>query len=173
VPRNGDADFREVLVAARANELADGLGNLINRTIALVGRNRPGGIRQISDWPAEAAHLRERCRELPFAIDKGLAAFDLRAATTALWEVVSEANRFVSATKPWDIAKAARGSGDPQALERLDAVLAALLHACHVITRELRPFLPLSAERITTALTELDVEQGRSLFPKVLDQCAN
>ena len=87
--------------------------------------------------------------------------------------MVSEANRFVSATKPWDIAKAARGSGDPQASERLDAALAALLHACHVITRELRPFLPLGAERITTALTELDVEQGRSLFPKVLDQCAN
>jgi methionyl-tRNA synthetase len=164
VPRNGDADFREALIAARANELADGLGNLINRTIALVSRNRPGA-QQAFEWPIEAAALRAGCSELPSAIDKGLAVFDLRAATTALWEVVAEANRFVSATQPWDIAKAARG-GDPQASERLDAVLATLLDACRVVTHELLPFLPLAAERITAALTNLDVQQGRTLFPK-------
>jgi hypothetical protein len=48
VARNGDTDFREDLIAARASELADGLGNLINRTIALVARNRPAGPR----WPS-------------------------------------------------------------------------------------------------------------------------
>ena len=98
-------------------------------------------------------------------IDEALAAFDLRAATTALWEVVAEANRFVSATQPWDIAKAARG-GDSRAARRLDAALAALLDVCRVIARELLPFLPLAAERITAALTNLDVQQGRTLFPK-------
>jgi len=165
VPRNGDVDFRVALIAARANELADGLGNLINRMIALVSRNRPEGVQRAFDWPIEAAALRARCSELPSAIDKALAVFDLRAATTALWEVVGEANRFVSVTQPWDIAKAARG-GDPQASERLDAVLAALLDACGIVTHELLPFLPLAAERITAALTNLDVQQGRTLFPK-------
>lgn len=165
VPRNGDADFREALIAARANELADGLGNLINRTIALVSRNRPDRVQKASDLPIEAAALRARCSELPSTINEALAVFDLRAATTALWEVVAEANRFVSATQPWDIAKASRG-GDPQASERLDAVLATLLDACGVIAHELLPFLPLAAERITAALTNLDVQQGRTLFPK-------
>jgi methionyl-tRNA synthetase len=165
VPRNGDADFREELIVARANELADGLGNLINRTIALVSRNRPEEVRQTSDRPAEAGPLRARWSELPSAIDKALATFDLRAATTALWEVVAEANRFVSATQPWELGKAAR-AGDPQASARLDAVLAALLDACRVITCELLPFLPTAAERIATALTELDAQQGRTLFPK-------
>lgn len=165
VPRNGDADFREALIAARANELANDLGNLVNRTIALVSRNQPEKVRQAPDWPVEAARLRARCTELPPAIDKALAAFDLRAATTALWEVVAEANRFVSATQPWDIAKAARG-GDSQASKRLDAVLAALLDACRVIARELLPFLPLAAERIVAALTNLDAQKGRTLFPK-------
>jgi methionyl-tRNA synthetase len=165
VPRSGDADFREVLIATRANELADGLGNLINRTIALVSSSRPEGVQQASDWPIEAAALRARCSELPSAIDKRLALFDLRAATTALWEVVAEANRFVSATQPWEIAKAARG-GDPQASKRLDAVLATLLDACRIVTHELLPFLPLAAERIAAALTNLDVQKGRTLFPK-------
>ena len=165
VPPNGDADFREELLAARANELADGLGNLINRTIALVSRNRPKGGGRISAWPAEATRLRTRCSELPSAIDTALETFDLRGATAALWEVVAEANRFVSATQPWELAKTARRR-DPQRCERLDAVLTVLLDACRVITGELPPFLPVAAGRITKALTALDLQQGRKLFPK-------
>jgi methionyl-tRNA synthetase len=165
-PRNGDADFREELVAVRANELADGLGNLINRTIALVSRNRPNGVQPSSEVPPEAPALHGLCSELPSAIDEALAVFDLRAAAGALWEVVAEANRLVTATQPWELAKAAR-TGDRRATQRLESVLAVLLKACRVLAGELRPFLPLAAERIETALAALDVEQGRTLFPKV------
>ena len=164
--RNGDADFREELIAARANELADGLGNLINRTIALVSRSRPDGVRHTWLVPAEASLLRTRCGELPSAIDKALVSFDLREAAAALWEVVVEGNRFVTVTRPWELAKADR-AGDPHATERLDTVLAVLLDACRTITAELRPFLPAAAERITAALTQLDAQQGRTLFPKL------
>jgi methionyl-tRNA synthetase len=166
VPRAGDADFRVELVAARANELADGLGNLINRTIALISRNRPDGVRLTSEAVPEAASLQALCEQLPATIDTALAAFDLRAATAALWEVVAEGNRFVSATQPWELAKAAR-AGDHDSAERLDAVLGVLLDTCWVIAAELPPFLPLAAERITAALTELDVRRGRTLFRKV------
>jgi methionyl-tRNA synthetase len=166
VPRAGDADFREELIAVRANELADGLGNLINRTIALISRNRPDGVQPISVPSAEAASLQALCRELPSAIDEALAVFNLRAATAALWNVVAEANRFASATQPWELAKAARG-GDHEAAERLDAVLAILLDACRAVAAEVQPFLPSAAERIDAAIAELDVRQGRSLFPKV------
>ena len=165
VPRNGDADFREDSIAARANELADGLGNLINRTIALVSRNRGERDQATSKRLHEAASLETLCAQLPSTIDEALAVFDLRAATGALWTAVAEANRFVSATQPWELAKAKR-RGDHQGAERLDAVLAVLFDACQVITRELRPFLPLAAERSKTALLELDVRKGRSLFPK-------
>jgi methionyl-tRNA synthetase len=166
VPRNGDADFREELIAVRANELADRLGNLINRTIALVSRNPPTGVRRALEGPPEAGPLRARCRDLPSAIDETLAAFDLRSATAALWEVVAEANRFVAATQPWELAKAARG-GDAEASERLDAVLTVLLDACRVITSELQPFLPVAAERIAAVLADLDAQRGRTLFRKV------
>jgi methionyl-tRNA synthetase len=165
VPRAGDVDFRKELVAARANELADGLGNLINRTIALVARH-PDGLPAAHACPDEAASLRELCSELPSRIDEALAEFDLRAATAALWAVVAEANRFASATQPWELARAAR-AGDRRAGDRLGAVLAALLDACRVITAELRPFLPAGAARIEKALDTLDAAQGRELFPKV------
>lgn len=115
--------------------------------------------------PVEAVALRARSGALPSAIDKLLADFDLRAAATALWEVVTEANHVVSSTRPWELAKAER-AGDRQASERLDGVLAVLLEACSTIAIELTPFLPVAAERITAALIELDPQKGRTLFPK-------
>jgi methionyl-tRNA synthetase len=161
VPRSGDADFREELLVARANELADGLGNLISRTIALVSRSRPHGVRRAAGTDA----LAFRCAALASAIDDALAVCDLRAAAAALWDVVVEANRFVSATRPWELAKAARG-GDTAAAERLDAVLGTLVEACDTIGTELGPFLPLAAERVARALDERDLNRARTLFPK-------
>ncbi len=165
VPRAGDADFRAELVAARANELADGLGNLINRTIALLSRNRPDGVRPRSAVLDEAAVLEALSRKVPTAIDDALGVFDFRAATAALWEVVTEANRFVSATRPWELARAARAGGE-DADARLELVLGALSDACRLITFELTPFLPIAAARINAALAELDAERGRALFAK-------
>jgi methionyl-tRNA synthetase len=153
VPRAGDADFRADLIAARANALADGLGNLVNRTIALV--RRLGAVR--GEAFPEAAPLLAACAELPSSIDEALGAFDFRAATGALWDVVAHANRFVSATRPWELAKG----------ERLDAVLGAQLEACTCLAHELRPFLPAAAGRIDAALDALDPQRGRTLFPKL------
>jgi methionyl-tRNA synthetase len=167
VPRVGDADFRSELIAARANELADGLGNLINRTIALVSSHRAESLSLSEDASrTEAARLHALRTGLPAAIDEALDAFDLRRAATALWVVISEANRFVSATQPWDLAKSAR-AGDVRAAGRLDWVLSELLQTCSTIAYELRPFLPLAAERISVALSDLDPKKGRTLFPKV------
>jgi methionyl-tRNA synthetase len=165
VPRNGDADFREEQLVVRANELADGLGNLINRTISLVSRNRPDGRPRAGDLPDGGEALSVLTAGLPAAIDQALRVCDLRAGAAALWEVVSEANRFVSATEPWKLANASR-AGDAGASLRLEAILAVLVEVANVIARELTPFLPAAAERIATALDDLDARQGRELFPK-------
>jgi methionyl-tRNA synthetase len=164
VPRSGDAEFREELIAARANELADDLGNLVNRTIALVGRFRPDGVPP-SPPPDEAEALVAAIAEARDAIDEALGRFDFRAAADALWNVVSEANRLVTATRPWELAKAERT--DDAGGARLDAVLGVLLDACRAIGRELHPFLPDAAVRIAHVLEHGDPERGRTLFRKV------
>jgi methionyl-tRNA synthetase len=151
VPRAGDVDFREELLAARANELADDLGNLVNRTIALLGPHRPGAAP-----PDGAGALIAALSRVIGAVDDGLAVFDFRSPAEALWSVVTEANRFVSATRPWELAGAER-----------DAVLAVLLDACERIAHELQPFLPDAAARIEIALERRDPALGRTLFPKV------
>jgi methionyl-tRNA synthetase len=161
VPRSGDADFRAERLEARANELADDLGNLVNRTVALVGRYRPDGV-AATRRPTEGTKLESALAELGPAIDEALERFDLRSATDALWHAVSEANRFVSHARPWELARSDDAGGE------LDAVLALLLRACRTIADELEPFLPGGAARIRRVLDECDPALGRSLFAKPL-----
>ena len=156
VPREGDADFREELLAARANELADDLGNLVNRTVSLVGRFRPDGV----ELGAGAGPLQEVVEGVSGAIDAALARFDFRTAADALWHVVAEGNRLVARTKPWELAKREESAGE------LDTVLSALVAACRTVAVELRPFLPEAAERIERVLESGDPALGRTLFPK-------
>jgi methionyl-tRNA synthetase len=78
---------------------------------------------------------------------------------------VSEANCLVSATRPWELAKAERT--DAAGGARLDAVLGVLLAACRAIERELHPFLPDAAVRIAHVLEHGNLERGRTLFREV------
>jgi methionyl-tRNA synthetase len=162
VPRAGDTDFRDERLSARANELADGLGNLINRTITLVTRERPGGIAHLTPRTEQALSLQAVIQRTPGAIDDALARYDIRSAAAAIWSLIEETNRYVAATRPWELAKAqTRGAGAD-----LDEVLGVLLGACHTLARELQPFLPAASERIERALAARDPKLGRRLFPK-------
>jgi methionyl-tRNA synthetase len=93
---------------------------------------------------------------VPATIDAALARFDLRAAADAVWAAVEEANRFVSARRPWQL------EGEERA-----AVLADTLAACAAIATEISPFLPGGASRIAAALESGDPAAARRLFPKV------
>jgi methionyl-tRNA synthetase len=141
------------------------LGNLVNRTITLVNRFRPDALDASATPPDEAAALLTAIGRASDAIADSLDRFDFRAATDSLWSVVTEANRFVSATRPWELGKAER-AGNHAATGRLDAVLVVLLHACRAITNHLQPFLPDAAARAKHALERRDPALGRTLFPK-------
>ena len=152
VPRVGDADFTVGRLIARADgELANGLGNLVNRAAAMIGKYRDGRVRPGSGI-AGGEEVEAACRQADDAIGAALADFDFRQATAAVWAIAAEANRFVNRVRPWELAKAER-TGDLAAGERLDAVLGVLLDACSVLGRVLTPFLPDAAARITLQCT--------------------
>jgi len=136
-----DTDFTIERLAARANsDLANALGNLVNRTVAMVNRYRGGRV------PAGGpGQLASRLRRLPADIDAALAAFDFRAAAGAVMEAVDAANRLVNQARPWELARAHRSA-------ELDAVLAALVYACRSVAREITPFVPDLAARIVRQL---------------------
>src|SRR6476646_5988254 len=103
VPRVGDADFTVARLVARADhELANGLGNLVNRVVAMVGRYRDG---QLPPAPGHHAasggeRLAAACRQAGDAVGAALENFDFRQATAAVWSIVDEANGFVNRVRP-------------------------------------------------------------------------
>ena len=149
VPRIGDADFtRERLIARANDELANGIGNLVSRVLALVGRHSDPMVPVGKRPPPGAEALAAARRLAPEQVDAALAVGDFRLATAAVWAIAAQANRFISQARPWRLADAERG-GDGQAGRHLDAVLAYLVGTCLDLADQLRPFLPDAAERIT------------------------
>ncbi|ROP42422.1 methionine--tRNA ligase [Saccharothrix texasensis] len=168
VPRVGDADFTEARLVARANEdLANGLGNLVSRVTVMVHRYRDGRPPVGAVPDADAEPVAKACREAPDLVRAAVDDFDFRRATAAVWRIVEEANRYVEQVRPWDLARAERG-GDTGAGRRLDSALSALLAACRVLARELTPFVPTLAARVSEQCVTLSGElpQPQPLFPR-------
>ena len=151
VPATGDADFSDDgFSSAYVSELADDLGNLVNRVIGMLHRYRAGLIPQ----PAGAvdAELEAIAPRLSGDLDRALGeAYDPRAALDAVFALVSCANRHVETAQPWTLARDQR-AGAPGAVRRLDTVLYELAEACRLVAEALRPLLPETADRIAAAL---------------------
>ncbi len=131
-----DAGFR----ARYQAELANGLGNLVNRSLSMVKRYRNGVV------PARSDEL---------APDAGKAIADTRSALehnhlqTALlniWSLVTRANQYVDQTAPFKLAK------DLANAKRLDEVLYNLAETCRVLAVLLWPFIPDTATKIYAQL---------------------
>ncbi|WP_433475413.1 methionine--tRNA ligase [Spirillospora sp. CA-142024] len=155
VPRAGDSDFTvERLIARSDDELANGLGNLVNRVVAMVHRYRDGEV------PACESHdLENVLREAPGAIDAALDDFDFRRATSAVWRIVDAANAHINQVRPWELAKA----GDP----RLDSVLAGLVSVCRTVGDLLEPFLPDAAARVRRQCAGQRLPRPEPLFRRL------
>jgi methionyl-tRNA synthetase len=173
-PRAGDVDFtRERLIARANDELAHGIGNLVNRVVSLVRKYRdgvvpelaaqlPAGELQPQGWP----ELVDASRRALAETDAALAVGDFRAATTAVWAIAVAANRFISQARPWLLARAA-AAGDERAGRQLDAILALLVRSCRELASQLEPFLPDAAGRIAAQVGPARLAAPEQVFAKI------
>jgi methionyl-tRNA synthetase len=146
MPRTSDGNFTHARLIGRYNEdLANELGNLVNRFVGMLQRYRKGVVPTVDR--SGAGLLQAVAENLPARIDAALDFFDFREALKAPWELVTTANKFIDDQKPWELAKAAK-NGDEDADARLDVVLADLIETIRLLAVHLSPFIPLGAERI-------------------------
>jgi methionyl-tRNA synthetase len=124
------------------SELANELGNLASRTIAMIGRYRDGTLA-----PGEVdAVLREDFLGLSERVSECLDRAELTLALDEIWQRVRRLNRYVEEQAPWQLAK------DPARAADLDLVLRSLAEGIRCVTVLLWPYLPTSAERLLAAL---------------------
>ena len=154
VGRTDDTDFTEDRLLLRYNQdLANSLGNLVNRTVNLVHRYRGGILPNQVSGDETTQPLEDATTALPSAIDQALADFDFRGATAALLDVVDLANRIVSRERPWELAKA-EALDDTAAGRQLDNILTALITSSRTVAHELQPFTPDGSSRLRDQLGE-------------------
>jgi methionyl-tRNA synthetase len=140
-PFGPDSDFSQAALVARINtDLANDLGNLFSRVLAMAGKYFEGAVPDAapgggSGLPAVAAAA---AAELEAALER----IAPQAALAHLWTIVRQSNKLIDDEKPWALAK------DPAARPRLARCLRDCLEALRATAVLLWPFLPGTAERM-------------------------
>ena len=131
-----DAGFK----SRYGSELANGLGNLVNRSLSMLKRYRNGVVpARSNELAADAAKAADETRAL-------LKQNQLQSALQSIWGLVTRANQYVEQTAPFKLNK------DPAQAQRLDEVLYNLAETCRVLAVLLWPFLPGTATKIYAQL---------------------
>jgi methionyl-tRNA synthetase len=167
-----DGDFsRDRLRQAYRSELAGQLGNLANRTLAMVGRYLGGQLTVPLEAVGEPSALSRAVTALPARVDGCVEDFAFQEALAIIWEVASAANKELAERQPWDLAKRASRCAEPLEAERLHqsliACLADVVGALHAIGCSLAPFLPDTSARLLRQirLGEDSAERGACPTP--------
>lgn len=156
IPSYGDGDFsREHFEDAYNNELANELGNAVQRTLAMIQKYQEGVIGAIKPAEHDSANVREAIDECRF--DRAL---------DAVWDQVRGLNQYIDEAKPWTIAK----NGDT---DHLREVLAYQVGCLLEIAELLTPFLPDTSTKIRQIFESGIVKPlETTLFPKHDDKNA-
>ncbi|AZA11039.1 methionine--tRNA ligase [Corynebacterium gerontici] len=162
-PENNDTDFTwDEFVRRNNNELANGWGNLVNRTVSMAFKNfgevpEPGELfdadRAILDLGAKAFDV----------VGDALAHNRFKVGITHAMHVVGETNAYIADQEPWKLAK------DPEQRERLATVLWTALQMVSDCNTLLTPYLPHTAQKVHEALGREGVWSGMPEIREVAD----
>lgn len=142
-----DADFSEARLALRYNtDLANDLGNLVNRTINMAQRYRSGTLRRAKVIDVDLERLEAVARSMIERYREAFEQFQPHAALEAVWELVAAANALVEQKAPWKLAK------DPAASDLLDSVLYTLAESARLLAQCMSPIIPSASTSILRQL---------------------
>ena len=142
VPFGHDGDFSEAALVGRINsDLANDLGNLLNRTLQMIVSYRDGVVPAGKlDDPLDN-ELRALAKATLERVDEAMERFAFDEALKTVWALVGRANKYIDETMPWKLAKEGQE-------KKLDSVLLSLYEALRLSALLIAPYMPGTSRRI-------------------------
>ena len=169
IPSDEDGDFSEEKLKERYNgDLANGLGNLVQRVATLIENNLDGKL--IYDEKLIEPGIAQKISDIVVRYKQNIESFRLHEALTNVWELISFANVYIDDKKPWAAIKRDE--------KEFLMIMTDLMLMLHNIAFLLSPFLPETADKIakiigTVLKPEIDggyefvVKKSKVLFPRI------
>ena len=182
VPFGSDGVFsNEALIQRINSDLANDLGNLLNRTVAMIDKYFGGTIPEQREEGEFDSDLRDTFAELPNKVEELMDRFQFSTALAEIWKAISRTNKYIDETMPWVLAK----SEDKK--PRLAAVMYNLAESLRIISILIQPFMPETPQKMREQLGIADrpapdwdsakkwggypagvsVRKGEALFPRI------
>ena len=156
----------ELLVERINSELANTLGNLVNRTISMTNKYFGGavtdkGVSLNDENAAIDADLKAVVERTPQIVEKKMDDLRVADAITEIFNLFKRCNKYIDETMPWALAK------EEEKKDRLETVLYNLLESIKAGARQLEPFMPETSEKILAQLGDGKVvEKPEILFAR-------
>ncbi len=157
----------ELLVERINSELANTLGNLVNRTISMTNKYFGGTVMDkgaaLNDEDAAVdADLKAVVERTPQIVEKKMDELRVADAITEIFNLFKRCNKYIDETMPWALAK------EEEKKDRLETVLYNLLESIKSGARQLAPFMPETSEKILAQLGDGKVtEKPEILFARL------
>ncbi|NLA53493.1 MAG: methionine--tRNA ligase, partial [Clostridiales bacterium] len=177
-----DGNYTNEAYVTRTNaDLANDLGNLVSRTVAMIEKYFAGIVPVPNEYLAVDLELIEIANNLPAQVEKEMDLLQFSAALQEIWKLISACNRYIDTTQPWVLGR------DESGKSRLSTVLYVLAECIRFVAVCIGPVMPSTPARIYAQLGLADlnletwdslsrfgnlhsgikVEKGEALFPRV------